>query len=476
MSRARTFFSVTIVFMLPILMAQQITAEILIDEDFSTDVIALGEWTATDASVAVDVTNGWLHIAPDAGYNDGAYKFISIPLPAIVEIRMRLVSGGRNYTLPSPRLYYGPTDDYDAAITYVPNTTGGWHFLGVWTDVHTMGPEAENTWLTVKAIIRADGGELLAKLDEDEDFTAIVARNWTLPDTLVRLALHQPWDAVCDFDYVRVISEDQQTSHVALDIKPGSCPNPLNISAAESEFWMNDDDIFDDEASGDFAGDFMKVSPGKKRGVLPVAILGTEDFDVSEINVTTVLLEGVSPLRNGYEDVSTPVGEDADECECTEAGPDGFTDVTLKFDKTEVVTALGEINVGDVIPLEITGQLLDGTSFSGTDCVVIVGNPNAARVIPDGASMFGLVNHPNPFNPATDISFSLPADSYIKLVIFNIMGQRISTLVNDHRQAGSHTVTWNGRDDYGTSAASGVYFYRIEAGEYSDCKKMVLMK
>ncbi|MBU1319944.1 MAG: VCBS repeat-containing protein [candidate division Zixibacteria bacterium] len=85
-------------------------------------------------------------------------------------------------------------------------------------------------------------------------------------------------------------------------------------------------------------------------------------------------------------------------------------------------------------------------------------------------------NHPNPFNPTTEISFSLPSDSYVKLEIHNIMGQRVTTLVDDYKQAGYHTVTWSGRDDGGASVASGVYFYRIEAGEYSDCKKMLLMK
>ncbi|MFH1891309.1 MAG: FlgD immunoglobulin-like domain containing protein [Candidatus Zixiibacteriota bacterium] len=265
-------------------------------------------------------------------------------------------------------------------------------------------------------------------------------------------------------------------TYAAMDIKPGSCPNSLNINAAESEFWMCDDGTIDEVGSGTASDEFMKISPAKKRGVLPCAILGTAEFDVSEIDVASVMLEGVSALRHSYEDVSTPIAEDAEACACTDAGSDGYLDLTLKLDKTDVASTLGEINVGDVIPLEITGQLLDGTPFTGTDCVVIVGNPHASKTMPDGASMFGLVNHPNPFNPTTHISFSLPTDSYVKLAIYNIMGQRVSTLVDDYKQAGYHTVTWSGRNDSGASVASGVYFYRILAGDHSETKKMLLMK
>jgi len=262
---------------------------------------------------------------------------------------------------------------------------------------------------------------------------------------------------------------------VALDIKPGSCPNPLNINAAESEYYIYVDDLLNDSQPGNDAGEITKVNPVKKRGVIPVAILGTDDFDVSLVDVATVMMQGVSSLRNSYEDVSTPIGDDAAECECTDAGPDGYLDLTLKFDKTDVAATLGVINVGDVIPLEITGQLQDGIPFTGTDCVVIVGNPNTAYA-QNESSIFGLVNYPNPFNPTTQISFSLPSDSYVTLEVYNIMGQRVTSLVNDYRQAGNYTVTWDGRNDAGSSVASGIYFYRIQAGDYSESKKMMLMK
>jgi hypothetical protein len=114
---------------------------------------------------------------------------------------------------------------------------------------------------------------------------------------------------------------------VPLDIKPQSCPNPLSIT---------------------------------ERGVLPVAVLGTETFDVSQVDPASVRLEGVAPLRWSMEDVSTPyepfTGRE-DAYDCNEYGPDGYMDLTLKFKTQEVVAALGEINDGDVLVLHLLANL-----------------------------------------------------------------------------------------------------------------------
>jgi len=121
---------------------------------------------------------------------------------------------------------------------------------------------------------------------------------------------------------------------VSVDVKPMSWPNPLNVN---------------------------------KKGVLPVAILGTEDFDVTQIDPATVRLEGVAPLRWALEDVGT-VGDPL-------AGPDGIMDLTLKFEAQEIVTALGPVNDGDEIVLHLTGNLKEefsGTPIEGEDVVRII--------------------------------------------------------------------------------------------------------
>jgi hypothetical protein len=137
-----------------------------------------------------------------------------------------------------------------------------------------------------------------------------------------------------------------------LDIKPGSCPNSYNP---------------------------------KSNGVLPVAVLGTESFDVTTIDLATLQLTradgvggSVAPLMGppgpgiGYEDVATPF--EGEVCECHTAMGDGFMDLTLKFKTQNVVTSLmlGMAVPGEEVELVLGGALLDGTPFKSSDCVRIV--------------------------------------------------------------------------------------------------------
>jgi T5SS/PEP-CTERM-associated repeat protein len=140
---------------------------------------------------------------------------------------------------------------------------------------------------------------------------------------------------------------------VALDIKPGSCPNPVNV---------------------------------KSMGVLSVAILGTEEFEVSAIDAASIFLNGVPTIRSSYEDVAGPVA-DPNECECTTDAGDGFDDLVLKFYTQQIVETLGEVNTGDILTLPLTGVLNDETPIEGADCVVIVGRHkpiNEADINEDG--------------------------------------------------------------------------------------------
>jgi hypothetical protein len=146
---------------------------------------------------------------------------------------------------------------------------------------------------------------------------------------------------------------------VPLDIKPTSCPNPLNV---------------------------------KSQGVLPGAILGTEDFDVNEIDPNTVRLEGVSPVKWAFEDVATPyepIG--IPDCrDCSTDGPDGYLDLVLHFNTQDIINVLENENLntgdivlldtvtvlaisnGDCVPLTLTGELFDGIPIICEDWVVIL--------------------------------------------------------------------------------------------------------
>lgn len=81
-------------------------------------------------------------------------------------------------------------------------------------------------------------------------------------------------------------------------------------------------------------------------------------------------------------------------------------------------------------------------------------------------------NYPNPFNPVTEISYQLPADCHVKLEVFGVLGRKVATLVDEHQPAGNRTVHWNA----GADVASGIYFYRLQAGDFVEMKKMVLLR
>ncbi len=85
-------------------------------------------------------------------------------------------------------------------------------------------------------------------------------------------------------------------------------------------------------------------------------------------------------------------------------------------------------------------------------------------------------NYPNPFNPETVIEFALPETESVKLEIFNLMGRTIATLVDGRENAGYHKVRWNGLNQNGMSASSGIYFYRLRAGDQIISKKMILLR
>jgi hypothetical protein len=92
-----------------------------------------------------------------------------------------------------------------------------------------------------------------------------------------------------------------------------------------------------------------------------------------------------------------------------------------------------------------------------------------------------LQNYPNPFNPATKINFSLPVESNIKLVIYNLLGQEVVQLVNNQMTAGNYSIIWNAKDAGGNQLTSGIYIYKLIANgvngtEFQDIKKMILLK
>ena len=85
-------------------------------------------------------------------------------------------------------------------------------------------------------------------------------------------------------------------------------------------------------------------------------------------------------------------------------------------------------------------------------------------------------NYPNPFNPATTISFTIPERSNVKVVVYDMLGQEVATLVNEEKTAGSYNIEWNSLDSNGFQASSGIYFYSLEADNFKETRRMMLVK
>ena len=115
-----------------------------------------------------------------------------------------------------------------------------------------------------------------------------------------------------------------------------------------------------------------------------------------------------------------------------------------------------------------------GASAVLTQAFTLTGGVTAAGGTPYKNEL--MAAYPNPFNPQTTIRYNLASRQHVMLRVYDVSGAVVRTLVDESKPAGSYSLTWNGRDDHGSSVSSGVYFYRITAGSFSDVRKMTLIK
>ena len=120
---------------------------------------------------------------------------------------------------------------------------------------------------------------------------------------------------------------------------------------------------------------------------------------------------------------------------------------------------------------DIPKELTPSSSISVT---VVVVTDKSKSLLPDAFSLSQ--NYPNPFNPQTVIKYTLPKDCHVELTIYNTLGQKVKTLVNQYQSAGYKMVHWNSTNDKGNEVGSGIYFYRIKAAYYTEVKKMIVLK
>jgi len=185
-----------------------------------------------------------------------------------------------------------------------------------------------------------------------------VSKSYTLqersePTTLTFVFGSRGWQhGYYDVAVEATIAIEQPTLSVAIDLKPGSCPNPLNLN---------------------------------KKGVTSAAIVGSADFDVTAIDPATVKLAGVSAIHSNIEDVTTPfpfLTGKTSEYDCLEAGPDGYPDLTVKFLSADLFPILKELSEspladGDILTLEMTADLKEGAI---TNTATVIGE-DVVRII-----------------------------------------------------------------------------------------------
>ena len=154
-------------------------------------------------------------------------------------------------------------------------------------------------------------------------------------------------------------------------------------------------------------------------------------------------------------------------------GPTWDPSITSSLDTFRLESGQG-LSFTDVIVNDIMPHIGSSLSF-GKECLEFwqAGQKGGPKVPPN---FFLSNNLPNPFNSETVISFGLSQPSPVKIDVFNILGQNVKTLINAQLPAGYHKISWDGKNAKGNKAATGIYFYRIKAGDFSDIKKMSLIK
>ncbi len=127
-----------------------------------------------------------------------------------------------------------------------------------------------------------------------------------------------------------------------------------------------------------------------------------------------------------------------------------------------------------------TGSIISSGFFSNTlFALIITGKNNEMLNNPSSFELYQ--NYPNPFNPSTNIKFSLPVQSNIKVVIYDLLGRKVKTLLDEIRPAGNIIIQWNGENEFNTKVSSGIYFYSLNAlgidnNKFTSFKKMILLK
>jgi hypothetical protein len=211
-------------------------------------------------------------------------------------------------------------------------------------------------------------------------------------------------------------------------------------------------------------------------------------FELTTNDLWATIKAGFGEPKDGIYKIDLPTGD------ATLIGETGFNVATnaLAFDENGVMYGIIgtgpqvsdlftiDVNTGEGTLVGSVGLMaLTGLAFAETGVINDVQEDENNNTVPTDFALSQ--NYPNPFNPSTSIEFSVPVNSDVTIRIYNLLGQVVTTLVNEEVSAGHYSTVWNGADDNGFQVSSGIYFYEMKANgnngtAYSQMKKMILLK
>jgi hypothetical protein len=232
---------------------------------------------------------------------------------------------------------------------------------------------------------------------------------------------------------------------MAVDIRPGLCPNHLRLDSPLT---------------------------------IPIAVLGTMDFDVANIDPETVRLsrDGLAgecaPASWAYADVGIPVIGASPECNRPRG--DGLDDLELRFSIQDLATTLGlRGHIGETIPLTLTGKIVTGQGIEGFDCVMVIAGPWGDGERSDEIGILPQVGD-EPSASQLDLAYYTNTSDHITVTVYDARGRVVAELVDADRAPGIYQVTWDGTGQDGQEVAAGTYFARVSNSWTGTTKRLVL--
>jgi len=386
-----------------------------------------------------------------------------------------------------------PVAGFSASVT-----SGGYPLSVTFTDTSNMGTYEINDWFWDFGNDSTGSGSSVSMSYErpgEFDVTLTITDEYGLSDTLTASSFIQVDTTFGDVDWntnvqsfdaslilqdlVEMIELDSLQTLIA-DVSGDSSLSTLDATLIlqyvvglidelpyipDSEYLATGDLTMSDQGAD--PGMLVEIPINISNGSNIYGFTGTINYDHNILNYDTLLL---SDYLEGYLVAFNELSPGEIKIAASGNNPDGETGVfsTLVFYVTDAFTEETSISITDLTWNE--GEMIE----LAAEMSITYGLGIDGVAIPD---VFALhQNYPNPFNPVTRINYDLPEDAMVNIMVYDMMGRRVKTLIKSKQNAGYWNVRWNGTNTHGETVSAGMYIYTIQAGDFRQVKKMVLLK